>query len=355
MATLVNVTREGRLFLKVGGVIFGVLMILFIFIRGGALITEVFFPKPPPPPEEAFGQLPRIIFPESNPNLINYTVNTVDGLLPAFPDRVNIYKTKSGSPSLLALNEAKNTLDSANFIENQIKITDTLYRWTQSKTGVTIEYDIVDHNFIIFSNYLINPSLVSTGVLPSEDAIRSDMESLLRTIGANINNLDLKNMKIELLELRNGGLIGAQNIGLARLARVTIPQILIDEIETVYGVPEKSLSTFIVSYPGSRFTVLEGIFYNHEANLEESSDYPIKTSEEALEDLKLGKAYTINPQNLTDVDITNVDLKYYLTKENQGFLLPVFVFTGINFTAYVEALPESSIGINENPVQEVQN
>lgn len=355
MATLVNVTREGRLFLKVGGVIFGVLMILFIFIRGGTLISEVFFPKPPPPPEEAFGKLPRIIFPESNPTSINYTVNTVDGLLPVFPDRIDIYKIKSSIPNLLALNEAKNTLDSANFVENQVKITDTLYRWTQSKTGVTIEYDIVDHNFIIFSNYLVNPSLVSTGVLPSEDAIRSDMESFLRTIGANIDNLGLKNMKIELLELQNGGLIGAQNIGLARLARVTIPQEPINEIETVYGVPEKSLSAFVVSYPGSRFTVLEGIFYNHEADMEKSSDYSIKTSEEALEDLKLGKAYIMNPQNLTNVDITNVDLKYYLTKENQGFLLPVYVFTGVNFTAYVEALPEASIGTNEDPLPEVQN
>lgn len=343
MATLVNVTREGRLFLKVGGVIFAVLMVLFIFIRGGSMMRDLFFPKPPPPPVQEFGKLPKIKFPPNNFTAISYTVNTVDGQLPKFPDRVNIYKIKTGSPDLLALEQAKNTLDSENFVEGQLKITDTIYRWTQSDTGVVIEYNTVDHNFTISSNYLTNPNLVSTDQLPSEDSITSDIKTFLSRIKEDTDNLDFDNAKVEYLEQQGTDLVAAQNLGLARFARVTIPQNKIDDLETVYSNPEKSLTSFIVSYPDSHFTVLQGIFFNYQIDTDQKSDYPIKSPEQALEDLKAGNAFIDNPQNLNTVEITGVSLNYYLSKENYGYILPVYVFKGINFEAYVSALPDASI------------
>lgn len=355
MATLVNVTREGRIFLKVGGIIFAVLMVLFIFIKGGTVVRNLFFPKAPEPPQQEFGKLPKISFPQGSSGVITYTVNTVDGLLPRFPDRVNVYKLKKGSPDLLALDLAKNTLDSANFVENQIKINDSVYRWTQSRTGVTIEYDIVSHDFRIFSNYLNDPNLVSSALLPSEESITNDVKGFLSTIGANTNNLDFTNVKVEYLQDQGGSLVAAQNLGLARYARITIPQNPIDDLEIVYSNPEGSLTSFLVSYPGSRLTVLEGIFYNHEVDLEQKSDYPIKTSDAALEDLRLGNAYVSNPQNLTNVDITDVSLNYYLSKENNGYILPVYVFKGVNFEAYVEALPPTSIDSEDSQGQAPQN
>lgn len=350
MASLVLVTREGRLFLKIGGIIFGVLFVIFLFIQGGAIIRNVLFPKPPPPPEQAFGELPEVKFPESPPQSINYSVNTINGQLPLLLDRVNVYKLKENKPSLLALQDAKNTLDSANFVENQLKLSDTLYRFTQARTGIVIEYDIVSKNFTISSNYFTNPSLVSSSLLPSEESIKSDIQSFLQTIEAPDDNIDYEKTKIEFLQEQNGGLVAAQNLGAARFARVTLIQKPVDKLETVYGAPGGSLLNFIVSYPSSSFRVLEGIYYNHEADPEEKSDYPIKTALMAFEDLKSGKSsYVINPQNKTNVDITDVKLKYYLTKENQGYLLPVIEFTGVNFTAYVDAILR---GVQSSPSPE---
>lgn len=356
MASLVTVTREGRIFLKVGGLIFAVLMVVYIFIKGGSLIRDVFFPKPPPPPEQAFGKLPKIVFSQNASQAnITYTVNTVDGLLPNLGDRINVYKIKSKSPDLLALNEAKNTLDSANFVEGQTKISDTVYRWTQSRTGVVIEYDIVNNNFTIFSNYLTNPTIVSSGILPSEEAIISDTKGFLKTINANTANLNLDNMTVEYLQIENGLLVAAQSLGQARLARVTINQNPIDEVDIVYGNPEGSLTTFVISYPGSRYQVLEGLFYNYEPDIDEKSDYPIKTTQQALEKLKNGEGNIMNPQNLTNVDITSVELKYYLNRNSSEFLLPIFVFEGVNFKGFVEALADNSISTDGASLQEVQN
>lgn len=342
MASLVLITREGRLLLKIGGIFFGILFIVFLFVQGGVMIQNYFFPKPAPPPEQAFGELPRIKFPEQNPEIVEYKINTVDGTLPVLvkDSRINIYKLKQNKPNLLALQEAKNTLDSGNFVENQIKISDTLYRFTQSRTGVIIEYDIVTKNFSITSNYFGNPSLVATSILPAEKSIISDTESFLRTIDANVENIDFEKTKVEYLEERDGALIIAQNLGTARYARVSLYQKPIDEIETVYGVPSGSMLNFLVSYPSQSFQVLEGEFVNPESNLEEKSDYHIKSVDQAYEDLKAGKAFLINPNKSKNVDITNVEIKYYLTKDNMGYLLPIYLFRGANFTAYVDALPE---------------
>ncbi len=343
MANLVTVTRDGRLILKFGGIFLGAIFLIYILVKGGAIFRQLFFPKPPPPPAQAFGKLPHITFPKKGESGINYTVNTVDGKLPNLASRVDVYALLSTEPDLLALQKAKSTLDSMNFVENQFKRSDTLYQWTQSRTGIVINYNIVNKNFTINSNFLTNPSLISTTLLPSQADIIRDVGNYLKTIDAQTDNIDFEKTKVDSLELQNGSLVEAQNLGNARLARVTLVQKNVGDIPIIYGAPEDSLLTFIVSYPSNSLQLLDGIFYNYQIDDTKKSDYPIKSVEQALEDLKSGNAYIINPQNLTDVDITNVELKYYLPRENNGYLLPVFVFTGINFTGFVEALPATSI------------
>lgn len=343
MANLVTVTKESRIILKVGGVGAGILLIIYIFVQGGTLFRNIFFPKPPAPPQEALGKLPHIAFPSLGTPGIQFTVNTVDGTLPRLLSKVNVYKLVHPEPNLLALDTAKHTVDSANFIDNQIKITATLYQWTQSKSGAVLKYDIVTKNFTITSSYLQNPSLGSTNLMPQEDSIKSDIGGFLQTLNAKVTNLDMGKAKVEYLQLQGNGLVAAQNLGSAKYARVTLSQKDVESLHIIYDIPNDSLMKFVISYPGSSFQVLEGEFYNHDPDLTQKSDYPIKTAGQAFEDLKSGNAYMINPQNLTSVDITNVELKYYLNRDSQQFLLPVIVFTGINFTAYVEAIPLTSL------------
>ncbi len=340
--SLVTVTKDSRIILKIGGFAAGVFLAIYILVQGGTLFRNIFFPKPPPLPKQELGKLPHIKFPSSGTPGIQYTINTVDGQLPRLPDRVNVYKLMKPEPNLLALETAKNTVDSADFVNNQTKLTDTLYQWTQIKTGAVLKYDIVTKNFSIDSNYLTNPGLSSTKIMPSVENIKSDMNGFLQSIGANTKNLDTDQPKIELFENQGGKLVAAQNLGTAKYARITYLQKSVDEIPIIYDNPSDSILTFVVAYPES-FAVLEGQFYNHEIDIAQKSDYPIKTASQAIEDLKTGNAYMINPQNLTQVDITNVELKYYLNRDSHDFLLPVIVVTGINFTAYVEAITPTSI------------
>lgn len=345
MANLVSVTKESRLILKIGGITCGIILIIYILVKGGGLIRDLFFPKPPPTPLQAFGLLSHVAFPkqDSPAPLAQYRKNTIDGQLPQLPDRANVYKLITPEPNLLALENAKNTLDSMDFIENQVKLSDILYRWTQSRTGIVIEYNIVTKNFSITSDYQTNPFLAAQSMLPSEEEVVSDIQNYLSSIRSNITNIDFEKTKVEYLEQQNGLLVAAQNLGSTRFARVTLMQKPIEEISVVYPNPSSPILSFIISYPDGHFQILEGDFYNHIISSEDKSDYPIKTADQALEELEKGNAYILNPLSLPVVDITNVELKYYLSKDSNDFLLPVIVFTGINFTAYVEAIPSTAL------------
>lgn len=347
MANLANVTRETRLILKYGGGILGVLILFYLIFQGYVFVKRLV--SPPAPPLQAFGKLPPSSFPSAGTPGIEFRINTVDGTLPSFPDRVNVYKLITPQASLLDLSTAKQNLESAAFIDNQTKISDTLYQWTQSKTGVIIQYDIVTRNFTISSNYLSNPTLTSASIIPGVDDIKKDILSFLQVINIDTSDIDIEKSTVTYLQNNGGQLVEAENLANAKYARIQLIQNAIDKIPFAYETPNSSLLTFVVSYPSqSNMLVLEGQFFHYQVALDQKSDYPLKTSAQAFEDLKKGDAYMINPQNLTQEDITIVELRYYVSREMNGYLLPVYLFTGVNFAGYVEAIPRSSLAPAES-------
>ena len=72
--------------------------------------------------------------------------------------------------------------------------------------------------------------------------------------------------------------------------------------------------------------------------------YPIKTTKQAFDDLVQGNAYVMNNSVAKNVDITDVTLGYYLGSETQPYTVPIYIFTGKNFIAYVQALASSALG-----------
>ena len=89
--------------------------------------------------------------------------------------------------------------------------------------------------------------------------------------------------------------------------------------KSVDGVPSIAESNFINTIPG------------------ESSEYPIISGLEAYEKLKKGDAYILYERESGNIDITDVNLGYYVGPD-QEYFLPVIVFSGSGFTAYVNAL-----------------
>lgn len=340
MASLAFVTKEVRTGLKYGAIGIACIAVLFIVIRGLIFVKEAIFPSKLPPPKQEYGILPKIINDSPEAIGIQYRINTVDGVLPILPDRVDVYKLIQPEPDFIALNTAKSTLRTANFSSEPIKISDTIYQWNQDTSGVNIQYDIVSKNFSITSNYLDNPDLASSSLMPGPEKIKTDVNIFLGNVGAFREDLDYANSEVTYLELRDGNLIEANNLGSAKYARINIQQYPINEIPIVYSSPTESNISFVISYARNTFSVIDGHYFHYIPESEQKSDYTIKTVDQAYLDLQNGKAQIFNPNNLKVVDLTDVHVKYYLNKNTNVFLQPVIVFEGIDFVAYVDAIPE---------------
>lgn len=344
MAKLADVTSEVRILLKILAASFIVITILFLFFKGGTILKNVLFPTPPAPPEQKFGRLPLIPFPDQQPVKLDYKVNTLSGNLNEFGNQMKVYKTKTVKPSLVALQTARDRLANLGFTDNETKVSESTYQWSQAN-GDRMQYNIINNNFNLITNFLAEPSPTTLGPAIIEKVdVYSNAMFFLEELGENTDDLNEEFSTLIYLKLVDGQLVQADSVGDAQFSRLDIFQNNIDKNYKIYypGLDESTMY-FIYRSNDSVPRIVNAAYVHTMADKSSSSTYPIITTQEAFDKLKAGKAIVFNKSGKSLIDITDVTLGYYLGEENQPYLLPIFVFTGKDFTAYVQAVPSSSI------------
>ncbi len=338
MAHLAQVASEVRVVLKLLAASLAVIFLLFIFFKGGEIAKNLFFPTPPPPPDEKFGKLPLVTFPTQNLEKFEYKINTLTGRLPSFSDRMKVYKVKRGTPSLIALKSARDKLRLLGYTENESKISEEEYQWTNS-SGQTIRMNILTGNYKIFSNFLGEPAESITGELARKDRTYELVIRFIGNLELETEDLDQASSTLTYFKLENGSLTKAASLNDANLTRLDLFQKNIDDAKIYYPNLSESLMYFMLRGGSSSSNIVEASFSHYVADLSNSSTYPIKTAEVAFGDLKRGNALIFANTQEKLIDITDVSLGYYIGGENQQYFLPIVVFKGKEFTAYVQAVP----------------
>lgn len=342
MATLAQVTWETRIVLKIAAVILTILTVVFLFFKGGAIIQKIFFPKPPPPPDEKYGILPTVTFPSQQPAKYSYQINTISGKLPLFPDRMKVYKIKQDTPTLATLQILRNKLVSARFTERETKIGETKYQWSRVN-GDSILYNTITNNFSISSGYLTSPlSEFGYPISKKDDAYRLAL-SFLELIRVNASDVPIEKSTLTFYKVSGRSLIRVESQSDANVARLDLFQNDIDkDLKIYYPDYRKSIMYFIFQTKGGTPQIVESQYNHYVADTTDYATYPIKTPDQAFEDLKNGQALIFNESKnkSSSVDITDVFLGYYIGEENQQYLLPIVVFKGDGFIAYTKALLE---------------
>ncbi|MBI2195912.1 MAG: hypothetical protein HYU48_02605, partial [Candidatus Levybacteria bacterium] len=101
MATLSSTTAWTRKIIKWVSIVAGAFFATMLLYRTVLFVKQQI--SPPPPPTVAFGKLSEIVFPQSQEDeALSYSIDTITGALPVFPDRANVYKTETSAPELLA-------------------------------------------------------------------------------------------------------------------------------------------------------------------------------------------------------------------------------------------------------------
>lgn len=335
--SLAQVTKETRLILKIGGAFIVLLIVLFLVFKGGNFFLTTFFPKPPAPPQEKFGKLAPISFPESTNSVPKFNINTVSGTLPVFPTTINVYKLKEYVPTITALQSAKIKAGSLGYTQNQQAVSTTEYRWTKPDSQNSLLYNIINFNFSVESDFLTDPNL-TVGDL-SRSKIVDSAASFIDALGTDKVDIDLSKSVVTYYIISNGQLSEVRDASSGSVARVYLIQNPVDTLPIYYPTTDPSLLYLTLSGSGPSNVVSAS--YNHFApDVNQSSTYPLLTAAQALSALKDGKGYIVKPTTAGTVDITDVQLGYYLNgSANQKYLMPIVVFFGANnFEAYVNAI-----------------
>lgn len=358
------------------GIGIGLIVIITLVFRFGVFMVKTFSPPQIAPPNQALGELSAIEFPQSSiDNKFTYTLNTVSGTLPDYPDRIIVFPLKAQEPSLLNLEETKTKVQNLGFVDQQgkaipeISLGSGKYEWSDPR-GINrrITFDIVTFNFTLTSKYLASLTTFDTRYLPTEQKAAETAKDFLDTIQLFPEDIDLTktenpqtdtnyNTFPKLFNIKNGVLVPTTSLSNAKVIRVDFYQKDVEyELDTGrkdapkskmklpirYPQPPFSTMSFWISSGQSKAEVGAAKFVHHSIDNSNNppATYPIKTAKDAFEELQSGKAYIAAYYGLEQqILISNVYLAYYLDDKNPKFLMPIIVFEGQDgFFAYVSAI-----------------
>lgn len=340
MTTLNRVKHKIKSASKLIG--FPILLIMVILI--GAQVKGRIFPTPPPPPAVEFGKLPFIPFPKNaTDRKLNFSLDTLSGILPTFPDRSKVYRISSDRPNFFSLDKAKAKISVIGFSSPGNPISEGVYQWTNKDyISRKIILNIFSSNFKLSSSFLSDPRIqFSTNLIDEKKAIDIS-ETLVHNLYPSITDLEPNKTKTSIFATKNYTLMPVDSISNTEIIRVDFFQKDVDKLPILYPKGSTATMNFLVGGVASHSPEVLEASFTHQNISDSFSTYPIKIAAQAFEELKQGKAYIASYFGQdTNISIKNVYLAYYIGEEKQEYLMPIIVFEGNNgFFAYVSAIKD---------------
>jgi hypothetical protein len=340
MFTLTDTAKLTRKSIKIFLIlIIGFFTLKILFSIGISLWKKINPPKAPPP-NVAFGILPKIIFPEKQKGQINYTLETIGGGLPKFPESLKVYLTPKRNANLLSLEKANQKAQQIGFPDSYEKLTESEYIWkTNTTPETTLQMNIITGNFIYSYDYLADPEVLIQKNLPSDTQAAQEAKSFLQSNGLLASDLATGSAEIKYFKLETPNLVEVPSLSQADFVKVNLFRSNIDGFEILPPDPDNSLINFLFSGNRQRGKRIVKINYNYspiERNI--FATYPLLPIEEAWQKFKNNEGF-IASQSSENITIRKIYLAYFEPEEDQEFLQPIYVFKGDqNFLGYYPAI-----------------
>lgn len=347
MFTLTKASKETKAILKWLLIILVVFLGIFIVYKLATMVKEMLYPTPPPQPTILFGKISAPNFPQNNVNKkLTYSIDTVSGFLPVFTDQIKVYAIFKPKPDLIALQKAKDKVRSGGFTNGPIKVSDTIYDWSTNNEDLqkNIRVNIDTFDFQVTSDLFTDPNVLSANNLPDQAESISLAKEFLERMEYLSDNLDIVNTEVNMFSINNNSFITATSLSNAQIMQVNFFQNSIDDLPIFYKNPHESNINVLIASGNSSGQIV-GANYLNQTITDESSTYPLKTTDEAFADLKSGNAYLASYEGEeNEIKIKDVFLAYYMEPIAQTYLTPIYIFEGNNgFQAYVTAIKDEWI------------
>ena len=323
---------------KKGLIIFGILLVILVLMRMLTSLKNSIFPDPSSLPQNAFGKLPAPFIDNSGEMNLTYSVDTITGLLPNFQTVAKVYKIIPTKPDLLAVKKTQEKVIGAGFTKEGTAISEESYQWVEPNPPKIITINILSYDFVFLTPYLTT-SNIQTFDNSNQIQIAVDTAgSLLAGMSLFPDDLDQEKTTTVNYSIVNNALVPATSTSNTSIVKVDFFQKDLDNLPIFYE--NNSNINLLVGKEQNQLKVVEA-HYSHKNISDESSTYAIKTASDAFLDLKQGKGFiSQKPQNTNNIPIKNVSLGYYMLEKRNDFLMPVIVFEGEGFTAYVSGVKD---------------
>ncbi len=314
-----------------------------IFI--GYKIQRAYYLAHLPPKEEKpdtkFGLLSPPKFPQTNVSSSNfsYSIDTTTGGLPKvgvdkdFDKLIKVYFVVKTYASLLSPEKSQSLAEKFDLKVDPQIISETNYMFKDKNKTLNIDLD--SGNF----TYLNEATISATSTLDDEAKLVADFKNMLSTIGILKPDLNSGRTKIVYLRNDNGKFTPTDLKSEASGAQISLWQASLDNKPIVTANFNKSYvnaTVFNSAREIKNYLVLNFTYYQIDTST--FATYPLKTAEQAFEDLKSGNGIIVIEPPKSNVSITSIYLGYFLSESYSPYLLPVYVFEGPNFAAYVLAV-----------------
>lgn len=301
------------------------------------------FPPAPAAPTVAFGKLPKLPFKEVNKVNAQFVLETVDGELPSTPLVQKVYFMPKQSANLLSLDYAKQTAQKLGFDQNPEQISDSIYKFKNSKAPSTLETNIITGTFSISYDLNADPTPIMTKPTQPEVSIAT-VKNFLNSATLLAEDLTGES-KFRYLKTQGGGFVPALSLSDANIIRIDLFRKNYSELPTVTNSPSDGNVWFMVSGVRDRGKdIIAGEYHYFVVDETKTATYPIKPVSQAWQELTNNSynliSFTPSGENPT-IKIRKIYLAYYDPGVYVEFFQPVFVFEGDNnFVAYIPAISQ---------------
>ena len=326
---------------------------LIIFIIIGKITLDVatriyrhYFPEPPPPPTVRFGKLPSIPFLDTKvPENLTFELQTPDGKLPKFPTQLTVYLMPKPVSTIKSLDTAKQKAVSLGFNPNGRELVETVYLFRHNTSPASLNLNIVTGIFSISYDLNSKPTVIQN-IPPNPDGATTLAKSFLSramSLPADISGP----VTTEYIKIQEGRFVTTSSLSDANITKVNLYRKNFNDLPSVTGKFKQANIWFMFSGAregGDQIIAAEYHYFSLDEN--KNGTYPIKTSNDAWEELKSGKAYVVNSgTNTGNIPIRKVYLAYYDAGQYTEYYQPVVIFEGDNnFIAYVPAITSEFYG-----------
>lgn len=348
--TLTNISIIARKVIRYGTYLIILAFIVRFLFKFGYGIYQRAFPAPPPDPTAEY-VLTNLPFPEKpSPSNPSYVLETPDGELPVFTDQMKVFLMPRAATNIKVLDTAKKTALSLGFNSNGTELAESVYEFKHKSAPSKLILNIITNVFSISYDIASNPSVIGR-IPPAPESATTLVKSFLSKAG--FLNEDLSGpVTHEFLRIEGGRFTEAVSLSEADLIKVNFyRKDYVKDIPTVTPDFSEANVWFIISGSQTRSgsSIIAGEYHYYPINEKETSTYPIKTSQDAWDDLREGKAFFANlGDNSGNIVVRRVYLAYYDAGQYTEFFQPVVVFEGDNdFAAYVPAITDNYYGPEE--------